>query len=211
MHMKYIYIFTICLIAGCHRAVFKEKWIKEKAPETFVATFETSKGSVEVKFTREWSPLAVDRIFAQIKHNYYNHTLFYRVRPNFVAQFGADDSIKITKWTKYKVPDEPAIKPNERGTISFAREGKDSRGSDLFFNLRNNSPRLDTIAFSGVKGFPVIGVVTHGVEVLDSLYNGYGDTVFGKYDTLLHNKAVFLQAFPRLDSLKRILFIVNKR
>jgi len=196
------------IIAGCHRAVFKEKWLQEKAPEHFVASFETSKGFFEAEFTRAWSPLAVDRLFVQIKYGFYNHILFYRVRPKFVAQFGVDDSVKIKNWNKHKIPDEPVVKGNERGTISFAREGKDSRNSDLFINLRNNA-RLDTIGFSGVKGFPVVGIVIRGMKVVDSLYGGYGDTVFGKYDTLLHNKPLFLESFPKVDSLKRIRFIVN--
>lgn len=205
--MRYfVYLFLVCFITGCHRAVFKERWIRQKAPDTFVAMFETSKGNVEVKFVREWSPLAVDRIYAQIKHGYYDHTLFYRVPPKFVAQFGADDSVRTKRWGKYKIPDEPVLKTNERGTISFARDGKDTRGSDVFFNLRNNA-RLDTINFNSVKGFPVMGSVTHGMEVLDSLYSGYGDKVFSKYDTLFINKAVFLHAFPKLDSLKKAVLI----
>lgn len=202
--MKYIcYSLLAMALAGCHRVYFKEKWIKEKAPEHFSVVFETSKGHIEAAFTREWSPLAVDRVYAQFRHRFYNDILFYRVKPNYVAQFGVDDSVKIKTWDKYKLNDEPVRKANERGTISFARSGKDSRNHDLYINLHNNSPRLDTIGFNGVKGFPVIGMVTKGMEVADSLYSGYGDAVFEKYDILLHNKKAFLQSFPKLDTLKR--------
>ena len=206
-----IYFSFLLTMISCHLPVFKEKWVKETAPEHFTTSFETSKGNFEAEFTREWSPLAVDRLFSQIKHGYYNHTLFYRVGPNFVAQFGVDDSLKIKSWGKYKVPDEPVLKPNERGTISFARGKKDSRGNALFINLRNNSPRLDTINWSGVKGFTVIGVVTKHINVVDSLFSGYGDTVFAKYDTLLHNKKAFLESFPKLDSIKRVVFLLKKK
>jgi peptidyl-prolyl cis-trans isomerase A (cyclophilin A) len=110
--MRYLFYLLILIVAtGCHRAVFKKKWLKEKAPEHFTAGFETSKGYFEAEFTREWSPLAVDRLYAQVKHHYYDNTLFYRVRPAFVAQFGGDDSLKRKPWTKYKIPDEPVVKP----------------------------------------------------------------------------------------------------
>jgi peptidyl-prolyl cis-trans isomerase A (cyclophilin A) len=212
MNMRYLsYLCIVILAAGCHRAVFKEKWLKEKAPEQFTARFKTSKGYFEAQFTREWSPLAVDRLYAQLKHHYYDNTLFYRVRPAFVAQFGDDDSLKRKSWTKHKIPDEPVIKPNERAAISFARGGKESRGNDLFINLRNNSPRLDTISPGGVKGYPVLGTVTKHMEVVDSLYSGYGDKVFAKYDTLLKNKRVFLDSFPKLDSIKRVLIIKRRK
>lgn len=209
---KASYLLLVLAIISCHRPGFRSKWAKETAPEQFTVIFETSKGDFEAEFTREWSPLAIDRFFAQIKHGYYDHTLFYRVRPNFVAQFGADDSVKIKQWRKYKILDEPVVKSNERGTISFARSGKESRGSDIFINLRNNSPRLDTISPGRVIGYPVIGIVTKDMQVVDSLYSGYGDSVFAKYDTLLQNKMYFIESFPKLDSVKRIFFIkTNKK
>jgi hypothetical protein len=44
------------------------------------------------------------------------------------------------------------------------------------------------------------------MEVVDSLYSGYGDKVFAKYDTLLKNKRAFLDSFPKLDSIRRCIF-----
>jgi cyclophilin family peptidyl-prolyl cis-trans isomerase len=208
--MKYLFILlSTILLISCHRAVFKENWIKEKAPEHFSVSFETSKGFFEAEFTREWSPLAVDRVFAQFKHGFYDNILFYRVKPNYVAQFGVDDSVKRKAWDPYKISDEPVKAVNDRGTISFARAGKDSRDHDLFINLQNNSPRLDTISFYSVKGFPVIGRVTKGMDVVDSLYAGYGDAVFTKYDTLLHDRNAFLKNYPKLDKLKKVRLIHN--
>lgn len=200
--MKYTILFlSVLLFFGCSRPLFNEKWVKQKAPEHFTVLFETSKGNIEAEFTREWSPLAVDRVYAQLKHHFYDHTLFYRVRPNYVAQFGIDDSVKTKVWAPYKVPDEPVLKANERGAISYARSGKETRANQLFINIKNNSPRLDTLFTGGVKGYPVMGVITKGIEVIDSLYSGYSDGVFSKYDLLMHNKAAFLKEYPKLDSL----------
>lgn len=196
---------------GCQKKIYNEKWIQHTAPEQFTARFETSRGNFEAEFTREWSPLAVDRLYAQIKHGYYDRSLFYRVPPNFVAQFGGNDSVRMKLWKQVKIPDEPVVKGNIRGAISYARSGKDSRDNDLFINLQSNSPRLDTILSNGVKGFPALGMVTKGMEVVDSLYNGYGDKVFAKYDTLFMDKQVFLQRFPRLDSIKKVYFIRKAR
>jgi peptidyl-prolyl cis-trans isomerase A (cyclophilin A) len=211
-HMKQAsYVLLFLVLTGCQRAIFKERWLKNPAPPTFIVGFETSKGYFEATITRKFSPLAVDRFYAQVKHGYYDHALFYRVRPKFVAQFGVDDSVKIKQWGATKVPDESVTEANDRGTLSFAREGKDSRGSDLFINTKKNTPYLDTIITGGVKGFPVIGTINSGMDVVDSLYSGYGDSVFEKYETLLHNRAVFLQSFPKLDSVKRIFLVKNKR
>lgn len=206
--MRYLLFFSLCLLTiACQRPMFREKWLREKAPEHFSVLFETSHGNVEADFTRQWSPLAVDRLYVQIKHRYYDHTLFYRIRPNYVAQLGGDDSLKQAKWNLVKIPDEPVLQPNERGTISFARSGKESRGNDLFINLRNNAPRLDTLTVLGVRGYPVLGKVTSGMDVVDSLYAGYGDSVFTHYELLLRNKQAFLQQYPLLDAVKRVRLI----
>jgi peptidyl-prolyl cis-trans isomerase A (cyclophilin A) len=206
--MRYLLLFCIFLLAiACQRPLFREKWLKEKAPEHFSALFETSRGNFEADFTRQWSPLAVDRLYAQIKHRFYDNTLFYRVSPNYVVQFGADDSLKIQKWNTVKLPDEPVLQPNERGAISFARGGKDSRDNDLFINLQNNSPRLDTLVSQGVKGYPVLGKVTRGMEVVDSLYKGYGDRVFADYGLLNSDRKAFLKKYPRLDSIQKLRLI----
>lgn len=206
--MRYLILVAVLLLStACQRPLFREKWLDEKAPEQFSVLFETSRGNFEADFTRQWSPMAVDRLYAQIKHRYYDHTLFYRVRPDYVAQFGGDDSLKQAKWNLVKIPDEPVLQPNQRGTISFARSGKESRDNDLFINLRNNSPRLDTLTVLGVKGYPVLGKVTRGMEVVDSLYSGYGDKVFAHYELLFRNKQAFMEQYPLLDAIKRVHLI----
>ncbi|HVZ25939.1 MAG TPA: peptidylprolyl isomerase [Sediminibacterium sp.] len=170
----------------------------------------TSRGNLEAEFFRSWSPGAVDRLYAQFRHHYYDHILFYRVVKGFVAQFGGNDSVRMHQWNRIKVPDEPVITGNARGTISFARDGKDSRDNDLFINLADNH-RLDTVRFKGVTGFPVLGRITRGMETADSLYNGYGDQVFRQYDTLFRDKTVFLSHYPRLDSLIRVKIIRQRK
>ncbi|MES2005862.1 MAG: peptidylprolyl isomerase [Bacteroidota bacterium] len=207
---KTVCFLLIVSVIACQRPAFKEKWLSQQAPAQFNMLFETSRGNFEAAFTREWSPLAVDRLYAQVKHGYYSHTLFYRVRPGYVAQFGGDDSARMANWKKSKVPDEPVIHPNMRGTISFARGGKESRGNDLYINLNNNNPRLDTLQVNGVKGYPVLGMITKGIEVIDSLYSGYGDGVFKDYDLLFRNKQAFIAKYPKLDLLIKVS-VKNKR
>ncbi len=200
--MKYSpFVLLIIFCISCSRPAFKEKWLSKKAPEQFHVRFETSRGIFEAEFIRQWSPLAVDRVYAQVKHGYYNHTLFYRISPGYVAQFGGDDSLRMKQWRTVKVPDEPVLQPNQRGAISFARSGKETRDNDLFINLNNNSPKLDTLSSGGVRGYPVLGRITSGMEVVDSLYSAYGNTVFDKYRLLFSNKKAFINAYPRLDSL----------
>jgi homoserine O-acetyltransferase len=202
----YGYIWLLCL--SCNRAVFKSKWTKEKAPSTYVARFETSKGLFDVRVNREWSPAAADRFYQLVRHRFFDDALFYRVVPNFVAQFGTSDSLKMNKWMQHKIPDEQTVQTNRKGTISFARSGKESRGTDLFINLADN-PRLDTIFYNEVKGFPPFGDVVNGMEVVSALYSGYGDRTMPYIDSMYKDRRRFLAKFSAVDTIRKAYIFKN--
>ena len=194
-------ILYVCLILiSCSKPAFKSKWLREEAPANFTVRFQTTKGDFDVAVFREWSPLAVDRFYQTVKHRYYNHTVFYRVVPNFVAQWGNNDTAVFKLWEPYKIPDEQVIQSNKRGYMSYARSGKETRGSTLFINLKDN-PRLDTVIANGVKGYPPFGKVIKGMDVVDSLYSGYAGTTMGKLDTLKKYPELFFKQFPKLDKV----------
>ena len=193
-------VFLLFLLAACSVTRFSPKWTNERAPEVFYVEFETSKGRFEAEITRNLSPLAVDRFYQLVKHQFFQHAVFYRVVPDFVAQFGISDTTVMKNWMEIKVPDEKVVGSNTRGTISFARGEKDSRGTDLFVNLADNL-YLDTILFSDVKGFPPIGKVTLGMETVEALYGGYSDSTMDKLDTFYRNRGEFMKTYPQLDSI----------
>ena len=201
--MKRIFLLSLLPFALSCTHKFQSEWVQQKAPEQFTARFETTKGNFDVEVTRAHSPAAVDRFYQQVKHRFYDNSIFYRVIPGFVAQFGISDTNQINQWSKFKVPDEPVVKGNERGTLSFARAGKETRGSDLFFNLVNNA-RLDTVSYNDVKGFPSFGRITYGLAVMDSIYTGYASRSVEKLDTMYNDRKKYLSRFPKLDIIKKV-------
>ncbi len=181
--------------------------MEEKSPATFQARFETSQGDFEIEFSRDLSPKAVDRVYQQIKHRFYDNVVFYRVVPNFVAQFGhMDSTATANNWDRYKVEDEPVKGSNTKGTISYARAGLNSRKNHLFINLKDNK-RLDTVFYNKVKGFPPLGKVTKGMDVVEKLYSGYSNETMKVYDSLAVNRRAFLKKFPKLDSIKKVIIL----
>ncbi len=201
--MKTIYIILLtAMAASCSTPAFRKGWTHGTAPPRFLARFETSKGDFEVTVEREWSPGAADRFHQLLKHHAFDHSFFYRIVPDFVAQFGDIDSTRTLKWDQFKVSDEPVIKGNIKGRLSFARSGKDSRSTQLFINLKDNS-RLDTIFYNETKGFPAFGEVTKGMAVVEALYGGYGNSTMTKIDSIGTDRKKILTLFPRLDSIRK--------
>lgn len=199
-------IFLFAFIA-CSTSRVNSRLLKQEAPATFKAKFETSKGDFVVEFHRDWSPKAVDRVYQLIKSDFYDSEVIFRVVKDYVAQFGiSNDSTLNSFWNKHKLVDEPVITPNTKGTISFARGGPNSRGTQLFINIENNSPRLDTLTFQGVSGFPVVGEIIENKEIASQLYSGYGNSP--RQDSIqVHGNKYLNTNFSNLDYIKRVSII----
>ena len=209
--IKIVLTLLILLILSCSPRIFKEHWTERQAPEVFKARFETTKGNFVIEAHRQWSPYAVDRLYQLIISEFYTDIALHRVVPNYVVQFGIhSDSIINNSWQKFKVPDEDILEKNVEGAISFARDGKETRSTQLFINLKSNSPRLDTIFYKGVRGFPVIAKVTKGMNVVKSFYNKYGEAPRKTQDSIQRFGNNYLKKnFPGLDYIKKA-YILNK-
>jgi len=193
------------MLVGCSPKVFKAKWTEEKAPEYFNARFETTKGNFDIEARRDWSPAGVDRLYQLIKHGFYTDIAIFRVVPDYVVQFGIHNDSTITKvWRDRPIPDEPVIKKNEVGTISFARGGPKTRTTQIFVNLKSNSPRLDELDGGGVIGFPGIAQVTSGMDVVLTFYAGYEDGPSRKQGLIFSQGNAYLKEhYPELDYIKK--------
>ena len=205
---RVLLLVSIVLIASCAPKKFNEKWLTKKAPLTFKARFETTKGNFDIVARRAWSPKGVDRLHQLIKNGYYDDVALFRVVPNFVAQFGIhNDTIINNRWRDSKIDDEPVLAKNEAMSISFARGGKRTRSHQLFINLKDNY-RLDDYKAPGVTGFPVIAKVIAGKEVVLKFYSGYGDKLGRKQDSINKFGNKFLrEKFPKVDYIKKAYFI----
>ncbi len=85
-----------------------------------------------------------------------------------MAQTGVSGTPKLNKkWGKKKIKDEPARKHNIRGNVSFAMAGPNSRTTQFFVNLVDNT-QLDPM------GFAPFGTV-RDMATVEKLFGEYGD------------------------------------
>lgn len=141
----------------------------EQAPATYRVRFETSRGDFTAEVTREWAPLGADRFYNLVKNGFYDGARFFRVLPGFVVQFGLPGDPALGRaWRSARIPDDPVKQSNTPGTISFATAGPNTRTTQVFINLGNNS-NLDG------TGFAPFGRITGGMDLVSQLYSGYGE------------------------------------
>ena len=181
------------------------------APSVFRVRIETTAGDFVVEAHRAWAPNGVDRLHQLLLAGFFNGSRFFRVVPGFVAQFGIPGNPKIAQvWRTKTIADDPAAQSNRRGFISYAMTGPNTRTTQLYINLADNS-RLDA------QGFAPIGQVVEGMEVVDKIYSGYGETSgggmrAGKQAKLFEEGNAWLdREFPKLDKLIKATLIRSRR
>lgn len=187
------------VLTGCRAG--DDRTASDPPGAPFVVQLDTSEGSIRIEFVPEWSPLAAARTRALAEIDYWEGARIYRVNDRY-AQFGYSGRPDLdSAWIPSGVPDEPTRASNLRGTVSFARGGPGTRSAILFIN-RIDNPDLDALAWNGVVGFPPVGRVISGMDVVDRLYDAYGDEPLQWEDSIAELGNPFLdRVYPGLDSI----------
>jgi peptidyl-prolyl cis-trans isomerase A (cyclophilin A) len=170
--------------------------LTEQAPATFSVAFDTSKGRFVVDVHRDWAPRGADRFYNLTKAGFFTDVRFFRVIGGQLAQFGMHgDPAVQDAWRDAEIQDDPVRHGNTRGAISFASRGPNTRTTQLFINLRDNSP-YDRL------GFAPFGEVVSGLEVVDNLYSGYEERPEQpRIDS--EGNAYLTREFPNLDYVQK--------
>jgi peptidyl-prolyl cis-trans isomerase A (cyclophilin A) len=171
-------------------------------PDSFRVLFETTQGDFVVAVRSAQAPLGARRFYNLVRHGFFDGSHFFRVLQGFVVQFGIHRDPEVSRvWSEATIADDPVVGSNVRGTLSFGAAGPNTRATQLFINLGDNS-RLD------VLGFSPVAQITGGMDVVDRLYGGYGEgapmgngpdqaRIQSEGSTYLENN------FPRLDRIVR--------
>jgi len=168
-----------------------------RAPATYRAKFTTTKGVIMIDVDRTWAPRGADRFYNLVRAGYFTDAPFFRVVPNFMAQFGISARPDVNRVLgNANFPDDPKTPhSNARGMVTFATTGApNTRGTQLFINYKDNS-------FLDSQGFLPIGQVVEGMEIVDQFYSGYGDTVNKEGDLEEGGKAYVDRNMPKLDRI----------
>jgi peptidyl-prolyl cis-trans isomerase A (cyclophilin A) len=175
--------------------------LTDKAPATFKVNLDTTKGLIVIDVHRDWAPNGADRFYNLVKSGFYDNVRFFRVIPNFMAQFGIHGEPQVAAaWVQAAIKDDPVKQSNTRGLVTFATRGPNTRTTQLFINFKDNSP-LDK------QGFAPFGEVSKGMDVVDKIYDGYGEGApsgRGPEQGRLQSEgnAYLTKEFPKLDYIK---------
>jgi homoserine O-acetyltransferase len=183
-----------------------------KAPDIFRVKFETTAGSFLIEAHRDWSPHGADRFYQLVCTKYYDDSRFFRVVPGRWVQFGINGNPTIAQQQRHiTIPDDPLKQHNTPGYVAFSNTGPNTRSTQVFINLGDNTARNDIEA-----GFAPFGQVVEGMDVVERLYSGYGEHSGGGMRAGHQNRifeggnAYLDREYPKLDKLLRVTLMKSK-
>lgn len=188
-------------------ALLKPALLKAKAPEHYQVKFVTTRGEFTMSVTRAWAPNGADRFYNLVRHHFYDNASFFRVISDFVAQFGISAYPPVSAaWKDANIKDDAVTQSNKKGSLTFATAGPNTRTTQLFINLRDNT-RLDSMGFA-----PFAVVDGDGMSIVEQLYQGYGEGAPGgggpDQDQIQSKGKPYLdKGWPKLDSIKTATLI----
>lgn len=176
--------------------------LNAQAPAIYKVKFDTSKGPFVLEIHRDWAPNGADRFYNLVKNGFYDNDRFFRVISGFMVQFGINGDPKISAvWQDANISDDPVRVGNQRGYITFATAGPNTRTTQVFINYADNHA-LDH------QGFSPFGHVVSGMNVVAALYSGYGEGApqgegpeQGRVQK--EGNAYLMRNFPKLDYVKK--------
>lgn len=157
----------------------------------FIQLVNNKTGSTTIEVMDAWAPLGAARFLELVDQKFWSDVGVFRCVKNFVIQTGISGNPGIAaKWENRTIPDDPVVASNVARTLAFATAGPDTRTTQIFVNLGNNS-RLDHMGFAPfariVDGWDTISAVNFQYAELpdqDSI-TAYGNAYLMKNFPLL--------------------------
>ena len=150
--------------------------------------------------TRDWAPRGADRFYNLVRAGYFTDASFFRVVPNFMAQFGISARPDVNQGLgERQHPGRPRRQEVQRprhGHLCHHRPAEYPRHPALH---QYQPPHGN--AFLDPMGFVPFGEVVEGMENVDKFYTGYGDTANQEGVIEEGGKAWVDKNMPKLDRI----------
>lgn len=168
-------------------------------PEVFKVKFESSSGDYVVEVHRDWAPRGAKRFYELVKNGFYDECRYFRVVPNFMVQFGMNGDPEVQRKWERKFPDDPVKKSNQKGFVTFATSGPNSRTTQIFISFADNS-------FLDGQGFAPFGQVIEGMHNVEGIFSGHAELPQQNRISASGNEYLN-KMFPDLDYVKKATII----
>jgi peptidyl-prolyl cis-trans isomerase A (cyclophilin A) len=116
---------------------------------------ETTKGSIEIQLEPKWSPIGVKHFLFLLNNSFFAQKIpLFRCVEEFLCQFGYVPN-KNQEIFERTIQDDSRtlLKPFQKGFLSYAGNGENSRSSHFFISFTDEAESLGTEPWETPLGF----------------------------------------------------------
>ena len=171
----------------------------EPVTGTFTVNVEASTGNFTIEVHRAWAPVGAERFYQLVKSGFYDECRFFRVVPGFMVQFGMNGDPAVQQKWDVNIQDDPVIKSNMPGYVTFATSGPNSRTTQIFISYGNNS-------FLDGQGFSPFGKVIDGMASVNKINSEYKESP-QQHQIEASGNEYLNREFPQLDYVRKMTIV----
>ena len=172
MKIKQISTLFIVLFLTLTNCKKEDENISEPDPNATISEvrFYTNKGDFVVELEDKLAPITSSNFLKLVNEKFYDGIIFHRVLQNFIIQ-GGDPTGTGSGGPGYSIQDEfHEDLSNIEKTISMAKSGPNTGGSQFFFNMKDNT-FLNYNESPTTSKHAVFGKVISGYSIVQTISN----------------------------------------
>jgi peptidylprolyl isomerase len=170
LHMtRLVQMFAVLAALACAAPAIAQTLPAGVDPQNAIL-IDTKYGRIVIKLRPDLAPKHVERLKTLARDKFYDNVPFHRVIGGFMAQTGDGQNGDGTGGSKYpNVPAEFTSTPFVRGVVGMARTNDPNSANSQFFIMFGDGSFLN-------GKYTVVGQVAAGMEVVDKLKKGEGQS-----------------------------------
>ena len=170
LHMtRLVQLFAVLAALACAAPALAQSLPAGVDPQNAIL-IDTKYGRIVIKLRPDLAPKHVERLKTLARDKFYDNVPFHRVIGGFMAQTGDGQNGDGTGGSKYpNVPAEFTSTPFVRGVVGMARTNDPNSANSQFFIMFGDGSFLN-------GKYTVVGQVAAGMEVVDKLKKGEGQS-----------------------------------
>ena len=179
MRLQASFAFAAALALGYCRLAWRRRRRRQplrsrrperEGPRGLQGEIRYQQGRLRGRGHRDWAPNGADRFYNLVKNGFYDDARFFRVIDGFMVQFGINGDPNIAA----RVASTPTSRTTRSSRATSAAWSPSpppgrTRARPRCSSISATMPPLDG------QGFSPFGKVVSGMDVVDSLYGGYGE------------------------------------
>ena len=201
----FVALLTLLPLAAADHGALREpdsRFWRKHAPAIYRVRVESTQGAFILEVHRDWAPIGADRFYNLVRAGFYDDSRFFRVTSAFRTVRNRRRSGDRSGLASGRDCRRPGAPIQYARPVRLRHDGPNARTTQIYICKTDMRRRIRTASHRSAT-------VIEGMDVVDRLYAGYGETAGGgmrggkQGRIFTEGNAHLDRDFPKLEKLMR--------